>query len=259
MVESPRARSARKRWGGFAAAATLLLAMTASADAQGFFDVFRRGPSPYDIERRLEDAGYVLQRPLVLRGDVYLADVEAGRGRFQRLVIEADSGRILERFRAGRDVDPDIGAADPWGAPAVIPPNRSGPPSIYLSPEPSDAPKAKAKPKPAEAKRDAATPTPAANAVNSPPAAAPAPTPTAAAAAPAPVSTPAASEVAKTEAPTGPAATKPAAPAPSPTPSQLAKTDAPAAGPTAAKPAPAPAEAPAKKKAINDLPVTPLD
>ena len=258
MVESPRAGSARKRWGGFAAAATLLLAMTASADAQGFFDVFRRGPSPYDIERRLEDAGYVLQRPLVLRGDVYLADVEAGRGRFQRLVIDADSGRILERFRAAPDFDPDFGAADPWGAPpyargrfadrddadspTAIPPGRGAPPSLYLSPEPSDAGRVKAKPKPVDAKRDATTPE--AKAVNPPAAVAPAPT-SAAPTSAAPAPTPAAAAPAP-----GPAAA-------SPPPSQLAKTDAPAAGPAAPKPASA--ETPAKKKAVNDLPVTPLD
>jgi hypothetical protein len=259
MVERRRVGSARIRWGGFAAAAAFLLAMTASAEAQGFFDIFRPGPSPYDIERRLEDAGYVLQRPLVLRGDVYLADVEAGRGRFQRLVIEADSGRILERFRAARDVDPDFGVADPWGASPyargrfadrddrdlsmAMPPGRDAPPSLYLSPEPSDASKVKAKPKPADAKRGVAAPE--AKAVNPPPAVAPAPTSAA------PTPSPAA------------AAPAPAPAAAGPTPSQLAKTDAAAAGPAAAGPAapkPAPAaETPAKKKAVNDLPVTPLD
>jgi hypothetical protein len=50
------------------------------------------------IEERLEAQGYVLLAPLQRRPGVYLADVRAGPGGFQRLVIDDRSGEILERF-----------------------------------------------------------------------------------------------------------------------------------------------------------------
>jgi hypothetical protein len=58
--------------------------------------------SPGDIEQRLEAQGYMLIAPLHRRLRVYLADVSAGPGPggYQRLVIDAWSGAILERFVA---------------------------------------------------------------------------------------------------------------------------------------------------------------
>jgi hypothetical protein len=51
-----------------------------------------------DIAARLEAQGYLLVAPLQRRPGVYLADVRAGPGGFQRLVIDDRSGEILERF-----------------------------------------------------------------------------------------------------------------------------------------------------------------
>ena len=51
-----------------------------------------------EIERSLEAQGYVLTAPLMRRPGVYLADVSAGPAGYQRLIIDARSGQILERF-----------------------------------------------------------------------------------------------------------------------------------------------------------------
>ena len=101
---------------GWAAAALVLLALPTAAQAQGFFFLFG-SPSPYEIERRLEAAGYVLTGPLTLRGDVYLADVVARGEGPERLVIDAQSGRIVERYR---------GRADRWREAAAPPPSAWG-------------------------------------------------------------------------------------------------------------------------------------
>jgi hypothetical protein len=51
-----------------------------------------------DIRQSLEAQGYVLIAPLHRRPFVYLADVSAGPAGYQRLVIDARSGEILQRF-----------------------------------------------------------------------------------------------------------------------------------------------------------------
>ncbi len=51
-----------------------------------------------DIRQSLEAQGYVLIAPLQRRPYVYLADVSAGPAGYQRLVIDARSGEILQRF-----------------------------------------------------------------------------------------------------------------------------------------------------------------
>ena len=56
------------------------------------------GVSPGEIERSLEAQGYGLIAPLVRRPGVYLADVSAGPAGYQRLIVDARSGQILERF-----------------------------------------------------------------------------------------------------------------------------------------------------------------
>src|SRR4029077_2768514 len=53
---------------------------------------------PGEIAESLEAQGYVLTAPLIRRPGVYLADVSAGPGGYQRLVIDDRSGQILERF-----------------------------------------------------------------------------------------------------------------------------------------------------------------
>jgi len=254
--------SRRLAW---AAAAVVLLALptAAPASAQGFFFLFG-GPSPYEIERQLAAAGYLVTSPLTLRGDVYLADVVVRGEGPQRLVIDAHSGRIVERYRGHADrwreaaAPPPSAWGDdpgPWNAPrppSAIGPAAAPPPDAFAPPRPDvfEAPR-EAKPKIVETKpKPTPKPTPVAN-VNNPPPAAVVPPPAAKTpAAPPPVSSsPAAAPASPNLAPASPAA------AASPSPAiEAAKTDAPSAG----KP-PSSALAPAKSKAVNDIPVTPLD
>jgi hypothetical protein len=53
---------------------------------------------PGVIEQSLEAQGYMLIAPLQRRPRIYLADVSAGPAGYQRLIIDAWSGDILERF-----------------------------------------------------------------------------------------------------------------------------------------------------------------
>ncbi len=70
-------------------------------------------PFPGDIERSLEAQGYVLTAPLMRRPGVYLADVSAGPAGYQRLIIDARSGQVLERFPvSGRGWGPALAARD---------------------------------------------------------------------------------------------------------------------------------------------------
>ncbi len=257
---------------GWAAAALVLVAAPTAAQAQGFFSFFG-SPSPYEIERRLEAAGYVLSGPVTARGDVYLADVVVRGEGPERLVIDAQSGRIIERFRGRGDHWREAAAPPPsgWGddprlwdgprPPAAISPDVA-PPDAFEPEKPNVLETPKAKPKAAETKPKATPkPTPVANATNPPPAAVvPAPAATTPAE-PSPVASasPAAAPASPSPAPSAAAAPASPAPAasPSPTPSlQAAKVDAPSG---AKPPAPTPAAAPAKSKAVNDIPVTPLD
>src|SRR5258708_29256773 len=66
---------------------------------------------PGEIERNLEAQGYVLTAPLMRRPGVYLADVSAGPAGHPRLIIDARSGQVLERFPApGRKWGPTLAA-----------------------------------------------------------------------------------------------------------------------------------------------------
>jgi hypothetical protein len=84
-------------------------------------------PFPRDIEQSLEAQGYVLTAPLMRRPGVYLADVSAGPAGHQRLIIDARSGQVLERFPApGRNWGPALAARDEeFGEPQ---PGGFGPP-----------------------------------------------------------------------------------------------------------------------------------
>ena len=254
------------------AAALALLALPTVAQAQGFFFLFG-SPSPYEIERRLEAAGYALTGPLAMRGDVYLADVMVRGEGPERLVIDAQSGRIVERYRGRPDRWREAAAPPPSGwsddprlwngprPPADVAPDAPPPDSFEpANPSVIEAPRvdtSKPRPKAAETKPKW-TPKPAApvaNLNNPPPAAVvPPPAATTPAAPPAAASAPAAAPASPRPAPS--AAAAPASPAPpSPAPSlEAAKADA----PSLAKPPP-PAVAPAKSTAVNDIPVTPLD
>jgi hypothetical protein len=89
------------------------------------------GASPGEIERSLEAQGYGLIAPLVRRPGIYLADVSAGPAGYQRLVVDARSGQILERFAApGRMWGPTRAARnEEFGEPQPVgvgPPRSSG-------------------------------------------------------------------------------------------------------------------------------------
>jgi hypothetical protein len=264
--------SRRLAW---AAATSVLLALptAAPAPAQGFFFLFG-SPSPYEIERQLAAAGYVVTDPLTLRGDVYLADVVVRGEGPERLVIDARSGRIVERYRGRADRWREASAPPPsgWGndpslwngprPPASISPDIA-PPDAFTPPKPDALETPKAKPKSADVKpKPAPKPSPVANVNNPPPAAVPPPVAKIPAAPPPVVSSPAAAPASPSPAPSAAAAPASPAPAaaapPSPAPSiEAAKADAPS--PAKPSPPPASAAAPVKSKAVNDIPVTPLD
>lgn len=83
---------------------------------------------PGEIARSLEAQGYVLTAPLMRRPGIYLADVTAGPAGYQRLIVDARSGQILESFPAsGRVWGPALASrGDEFGeAPAQ---GAGGPP-----------------------------------------------------------------------------------------------------------------------------------
>jgi hypothetical protein len=319
MIDTQSAARAPKRLALLAAAAGLL-ALSPAAKAQGLFSFPGDRPPSYEIERRLEAGGYELTRRLIPRGDVYLADVAVAGGDAERLVIDRETGRIVERYRLPRAPSPDPAArawdredADPWDAPPRPPagldrwapdaaldlpearqdlpearqdlpearqdlpaahqdlpaarqerrgPTRgqlalgdnAAPPTVIIgrgggratSPDLIEIPKAK----PLDAKRKATAPAAAVKAT-APPSAPSASAAPAAVAAPVVVTAPAANGAVG------------ASPAPPPQAAQAAQADAPAASVATAKPPPSAetptAPAPAKSKAVNDVPVTPLD
>ena len=91
---------------------------------------------PGEIERGLETQGYVLAAPLMRRPGIYLADVSTGPGRYQRLIIDARNGQILESFSASRPIrgpafaDRDEGFGEPQsGVGPSLNPGFSGAPA----------------------------------------------------------------------------------------------------------------------------------
>jgi hypothetical protein len=90
------------------------------ADAQWF--PFGAAP-PGEIVQRLRAEGYTLIRPLERRDTVYLADVAGGPAGHERLVLDAWSGEILQRFVARR------GGFVPEGGEFSEPPPLGPPPA----------------------------------------------------------------------------------------------------------------------------------
>jgi hypothetical protein len=133
---------------------------------------------PADIAHRLEAQGYVLIAPLQRRPGIYLADVSAGPGGFQRLVIDGRSGAILERFLAApRSFSPAFAVrydefAEPLPPGPGFPPTPNGGPAAKsaeggptnvripsaVSPFGSQLAPALTKPKPKSAATDRKTP-----------------------------------------------------------------------------------------------------
>jgi hypothetical protein len=87
----------RGRLAGPALGLLIAVAAVPAATAQ-WLSPWRAVASSADIAGQLEAQGYVLIAPLQRRPGIYLADVRAGPGGFQRLVIDDRSGEILERF-----------------------------------------------------------------------------------------------------------------------------------------------------------------
>jgi hypothetical protein len=91
----------------------IAFAFVSAAPAQWLPPPWRFAPPPGAIEQSLEAQGYRLAAPLTWRPGVYLADVSAGPAAHQRLVIDARTGMILERFIArGRAWGPTLAARD---------------------------------------------------------------------------------------------------------------------------------------------------
>jgi hypothetical protein len=263
MIDTQSAARPPRRLAYLAAAVGVLLALSPAAKAQGLFSLFGGGPSSEEIERRLEASGYELTHPLVRRGDVYLADVAVGRDGVERLVIDAESGRIVQRFHAGwarwgdaapRPWYPE--QSDSWNSPPRPPADVDrGAPGDAL-----DLPGARREPRAPTGGRFARgddAPAPAvvlgrdgARATSPDPLEKPKPKSSEAKRKPAPA--------VKAATLTPPEAN--GAPAAKPLP-EAAAADAPGNVAAAGSPPPeAPAPpAPTKSKAVNDLPVTPLD
>jgi hypothetical protein len=85
-----------------------------------------RAAFPGEIARSLEARGYVLTAPLLRRPGIYIADVSAGPAGYQRLIVDARSGQVLQSFPAsGRMWGPTLAAR---GEEFGEPPPRVGPP-----------------------------------------------------------------------------------------------------------------------------------
>jgi len=230
------------------------LIMGSAAQAQ-FLPPVGAAP-PREIVERLRANGYYLVGPLRRRDTVYLADVAGADGGRERLVIDAWSGEILQRFvarppgwRPGFRGGYVLQGGEFYGPPPLGPPPRqdflASPRYVYGEPleereraptRPRSHPRAKPKQRPAAAALT--RPSEPAQAQPANPANA-APQATAPAAA------------AKEQAKPGPSA----APAPPPVPAEAAKAAPPASSSAAAVP---PAKASQKAKP-NDVPVNPLE
>jgi hypothetical protein len=131
----------RLRLAGSALGGLIALAFVPAATAQWLPPAWRTA-SPGAIERSLEAQGYGLIAPLVRRPGVYLADVNAGPAGYQRLVVDARSGQILERFVApGRRWGPmldarneEFGEPQPGAVGPLLNPGFSGLPAAAASP-----------------------------------------------------------------------------------------------------------------------------
>jgi hypothetical protein len=77
-------------------AALLCLAAVSGASAQWLPPI--GAASPGEIAQRLQAQGFALIGPLHRNGTIYIADVHAGQEGQERLVIDAWSGEILQRF-----------------------------------------------------------------------------------------------------------------------------------------------------------------
>ncbi len=102
----------RKRLVGSALGGLIAFAAVPGAMAQ-WLPPWRAGIPAGEIAHQLEAQGYMLIAPLQRRAGVYLADVRAGPAGYQRLVIDARNGGIIERFISPpRGFSPEFAARD---------------------------------------------------------------------------------------------------------------------------------------------------
>jgi hypothetical protein len=178
----------RRRLVGSALGGFIAFAAASAATAQ-WLPPWGAAAPPADIAHRLEAQGYVLIAPLQRRPGIYLADVSAGPGGFQRLVIDARSGAIVERFLApprtfspefavrydefGEPPRPGPGfSATPYGGPPAKS-AEGGPTNVRIpsavSPFGSQLAPALTKPKPKSAATDRKTPSAKTSPTGAPP------------------------------------------------------------------------------------------
>jgi hypothetical protein len=150
----------RRRVSAASLAALTVLAVVPQAMAQWFpFGASQPG----EIVQRLQAEGYLLLGPLVRKETVYLADVRGGPHGRERLVIDAWSGEILQRFVARRGLNGtgfvleggDFNEPPPLGPP----PARAFREETDLGPD-QTPPKARGKSKPSATARRLAEPKP---------------------------------------------------------------------------------------------------
>jgi hypothetical protein len=98
--KAPLAKSpfSRPRAATLGLAAALLWAGAPAAHAQ-WFGSDSALPAT-QVERMVQASGYRLTGPVVRNGPIYLADVLGREDDPERLIIEANSGRLLQRYRA---------------------------------------------------------------------------------------------------------------------------------------------------------------
>ena len=132
---------------GSALGGLMVFAFVPAAAAQWLAPPWRAA-FPGEIARSLEAHGYMLTAPLMRRPGIYLADVSAGPAGYERLIIDARSGQILERFLAAGQVSGQVwgpafaSRGEEFGEPP--PPGTGGPPlSGELLNEPRHAAPAK--------------------------------------------------------------------------------------------------------------------
>jgi len=98
---------------GSALGGLMVFAFVPGAAAQWLMPPWRAA-FPGEIARSLEAQGYLLTAPLIRRPGIYLADVSAGPAGHQRLIIDAMSGQILERFLAPGQMSGQV-SGQIWG------------------------------------------------------------------------------------------------------------------------------------------------
>jgi len=279
MASKPVSKRRRNALAASMLVSLVLAPMAARADS--IFDMFSPAVSPYAVQNNLARSGFVAHSAVVRRGDVYLVDASDRAGVPQRLIIDAQSGRIVERYslrpspweEARRpDVRPRMDASEWSYAPRPevdVPVTRPKVIEAFPSENPPMPPRVARPRQLAYGDGHAATPpavyVPETKSVEKPKPKVFRPRPVALPVASDPPQTTTVAPSAIVQPSTPPQATEPAqqpvaAEPTAPATTGLVASSGTAETPVAKAPQPAPPPAPAaKSKAINDIPVAPLD